>query len=189
MAAREARKPLKPEDFGRFLRWLSANDALAVQEYQVIRSKLIRYFVLKGRSDADVLFDKVVDIVVGKIETCETCPSPLAYCYGVARNVWRAALREHEPDPLEDDIPAPHSFDSRMQEQKLACLDRCLGQLSPADRDVLMGYYRDQGHSKIEIRKQLASGVGGANALRVKMCRTRKHLHVCIDECVKRSAN
>jgi len=33
-------------------------DALAVKEYQVIRSKLIRYFVHKGRSDADELFDR-----------------------------------------------------------------------------------------------------------------------------------
>jgi len=51
-------------------------DALAVKEYQVIRNKLIEYFVHKGRSDADELFDRVVDIVVGKIETCETCPEP-----------------------------------------------------------------------------------------------------------------
>jgi DNA-directed RNA polymerase specialized sigma24 family protein len=189
MVAREARKALKPEDFGRFLRWLSTSDALAVQEYQVIRSKLIRYFVHKGRGDADELFDRVVDIVVGKIETCETCPSPLAYCYGVARNVWRAALREHEPDSLDKDIPAPQNFEDRMVEQKFTCLDRCLGQLSPAERDAVMGYYRDRGHSKIEIRKQLAIGLGGANALRVRMCRTRKQLHFCIVECLKRSAN
>jgi len=189
MAARAARKPLTPEDFGRFLRWLSNSDALAVQEYQVIRSKLILYFVHKGRSDADELFDRVVDIVVGKIESCETCPSPLAYCYGVARNVWRAALREHDPDSLENDVPAPRSFESRMREQELTCLDRCLGQLSPAERDAVMGYYQDRGHGKIEIRKQLANGLGGANALRIRMCRTRKQLHVCIVECLTRSAN
>jgi hypothetical protein len=64
-----------------------------------------------------------------------------------------------------------------------------MGQLSPADRDVIMGYYRDRGHSKIEVRRQLADGLGGANALRVRMCRTRKQLHVCIVECLKRSAN
>jgi hypothetical protein len=189
MAPREARKPLKPEDFGRFLRWLSATDALSVQQYQVIRSKLIRYFVHKGRADADELFDKVVDIVVGKIEACEVCPNPLAYCYGVARNVWRAALREHEPDSLEDDIPAPQSMEARMHEQRLACLDRCLGQISAADREVIMGYYRDAGHSKIERRRQLAGGLGGANALRVRMCRARKQLQVCVVECVNRSAN
>jgi DNA-directed RNA polymerase specialized sigma24 family protein len=189
MVAREAKKPLKPEDFGRFLRWLSPTDALAVQEYQVIRSKLIRYFVHKSRTDADELFDRVVDIVVGKIETCEACPSPLAYCYGVARNVWREALRVNEPVLLEEDIPAPLGFDGRIQEQKLTCLDRCIDQLSPGDRDLIMGYYRDQGHNKIEIRKQLANALGGANALRVKMCRARKQLHVCVVECLKRSAN
>lgn len=189
MAAREARKPLKPEDFGRFLRWLSANDAVAVQEYQVIRSKLIRYFVHKGRADADELFDKVVDIVVGKIEACEVCPNPLAYCYGVARNVWRAALREHEPDSLEDDIAAPPSIEGHMHEQRLSCLDRCLGQIPPGDRAAIMGYYQDAGHSKIENRRHLAGGLGGANALRVRMCRVRKQLHGCVVECVKRSAN
>jgi len=127
--------------------------------------------------------------VVGKIETCETCPEPLAYCYGVARNVWRAALREDEPDSLDMDIPAAQSLEGCMREQKLTCLDRCLGRLSPADRDVIMGYHRDRGHSKIEIRKQLANGMGGPNTLRVRMCRARKQLQVCVVECLERAAS
>src|SRR5450631_1666275 len=86
MTAREAKRTLTPELFGRCLRWLSSNDELAVREYQAIRSKLVRYFTHKGCADPDELFDETVDIVIRKIETCAEFPAPLAYCYGVARN-------------------------------------------------------------------------------------------------------
>src|SRR5438128_12690876 len=101
MVPRGARRALTAEGFGKFLRWLSENDELAVREYQSIRMKLVRYFIHKGCSDPDDLFDKTVDVVVGKIDTCGECPSPLAYCYGVAKNIWRQDLRERKSATLQ----------------------------------------------------------------------------------------
>lgn len=188
MAAQEEKRKLTAEAFGKFLRWLSENDELAVHEYQRIRAKLVRFFVHKGCIDADDLFDKTVDIVVGKIESCTEYPNPLAYCYGVARNVWYQDTRERKSVTLDVDVPSPEHPDPKVHEQELQCLERCLDQLSPGDRDIVSRYH-GEGRDKIERRKLLADVAGGMNALRIKMCRIRKELRICVVACTKRLLN
>jgi hypothetical protein len=189
MTAREAKRTLTPELFGRFLRWLSSNDELAVREYQAIREKLVRYFTHKGCADPDELFDETVDIVIRKIETCAEFPAPLAYCYGVAKNVWRSQRRNVPPVALIEDIASPVDPDRDIREQEARCLERCLDYLSLSDRKLIAGYYQGDRRDKIETRRILADGAGGANALRIKLCRIRKDLRICIVECMKRSVN
>ncbi len=189
MAARGGKRELTPEAFGKFLRWLSEDDELAVREYQSIRKKLVRYFIHKGCTDPDELFDETVDIVVGKIETCAECPSPLNYCYGVAKNVWRQDVRKRKSIALDEDIVSPEHPDAEIHEHELKCLERCMEQLTPGDRDVVTRYHQVQGRDKIETRRLLAVGLGGVNALRIRMCRIRKDLRVCVVDCINRSAN
>jgi DNA-directed RNA polymerase specialized sigma24 family protein len=181
--------PLTPEGFGRFLRWLSANDETAVREYQRVRAKLVRYFTQKGCSDPDALFDKTVDIIVGKIQACEECPYPVAYCYGVAKNVWRQYLRGPKSAPLVDNMVDKRNPYPDGKEQELKCLERCVNRLSSNDRDTITKYYQGQGHDKIETRKLLAEEHGGANALRIRMCRIRKELRACVIECTQHLIN
>lgn len=188
MAAGEGRR-LTPEGFGKFLRWLSPDDETAVREYQTIRKKLIRFFIHKGCSDPDQLFDETIDIVVGKIESCMDCPNPLAYCYGVAKNVWRRSRRRPDPVPINEAIAPPERVDRAMLEQELKCLDHCVARLSENDRQIVTRYHRDQGRTKIDDRKALAAQLGGVNALRIRVCRIRKDLRVCVVDCLKRSAN
>jgi hypothetical protein len=182
-------RDLTPEAFGKFLRWLSADDEQAVQEYQTIRKKLVRYFIHKGCADPDRLFDRVIDIIVGKIEACGECSNPLAYSYGVARNVWREDIREPKSVELVPEFHSGKYFDEGTHELELKCLDGCMNQLSPNDRDVVVRYHQSQGHDKIETRRLLADGFGGVNALRIKMCRIRRDLRACIVDCTKRSIN
>jgi hypothetical protein len=183
---RGEKRTLTPEAFGQFLRWLSKDDALAVQEYQRIRTKLIRFFIHKGCTDADDLFDKTVDIVVAKVESGEEYHNPLAYCYGVARNVWHEDTRERKSVPLEIDVASPEHPDAKPHELELQCLDRCLARLSPGDRDVVTRYHGQHGRDKIRVRQGLADGAGGMNALRIRVCRIRKELRICVVECSKR---
>jgi DNA-directed RNA polymerase specialized sigma24 family protein len=189
MVPRQGKRALTAEDFGRFLRWLSQDDERAVREYQLIRMKLVRYFMHKGCSDPDELFDKTVDIVVGKIDTCGDYASPLAYCYGVAKNIWRQNLREGKSGILDENTALPVYAEPHIHERELRCLDGCLDQLSPNDRDIVTRYYQGQGRDKIEARSRLADGLGGMNALRIRMCRIRKHLRVCVAECIDRWAD
>jgi len=189
MRPRQAKRTLTAEAFGKFLRWLSDNDEMAIREYQVIRTKVVRYFTHKGCLDPDDLFDKTVDIVVGKMDTCEQYSSPLAYCYGVAKNVWRQDLRERRSVTLDENVASPIHADADIHEQELKCLEQCLDLLPPGDRDIVIRYHQGQSHDKIEARKRLADGLGGLNVLRIKMCRIRKDLRVCVAECFQRSAN
>src|SRR6266581_7943067 len=133
MVLRGTRRALTAEAFGKFLRWLSENDEKAVLEYHSIRAKLVRYFVHKGCSDPDDLFDKTIDVVVGKIDTLGECSSPLAYCFGVAKNIWRQALRERKPASLENNVAVPTDPDPQIHEQELKCLEQCMDKLSTSD--------------------------------------------------------
>ena len=190
MVLRGGKKELTPEAFGKFLRWFSEDDVLSVREYQSVRMKLVRYFVHKGCADPDELFDKTVDIVVGKIDTCGNCPSPLAYCYGVAKNIWRQDLRDRKSgSPLDENIARPTHPETEIHEQELKCLEDCMNQLPLSDREVVIRYHQGQGREKIEIRRLLADELGGGNALRIKMCRIRKDLRICVANCVKKFAN
>ena len=189
MVLRGTRRALTAEAFAKFLRWLSENDEKAVLEYHSIRAKLVRYFVHKGCSDPDDLFDKTIDVVVGKIDTLREYSSPLAYCFGVAKNIWRQDLRERKPASLEDNVAVPTHPDPQIHEQELECLEHCMDNLSATDRDVLVRYHQGQGHDKIEARKQLAATLGGVNALRIRMCRIRRTLRICVAACLDQSAN
>jgi len=183
------KRVLTAESFGKFIRWLSPDDELAVREYQSIRRKLVRYFVHKGCPDPDELFDQTVDIIVGKIDAIVERPaSPLAYCYGVAKNVWRQNMRERKPVILDEDPVSPEASDSGVYERELQCLDHCVEQLSASDRDVITRYHHGQGREKIDHRRLLADGLGGMNALRIRVCRIRKDLRTCVTGCVKRWA-
>src|SRR5262252_9203142 len=163
MVLRGTSRALTAEAFGKFLRWLSEDDEKAVLEYQSIRAKLVRYFIHKGCSDPDDLFDKTIDVVVGKIDTLEEYSSPLAYCFGVAKNIWRQDLRQRKPASLEQNMALPIYPNPQIHEQELKCLERCLDQLSASDRNVIVRYHQGQGHEKIETRKRLADGLGGVN--------------------------
>ena len=150
--------------------------------------KLVRYFVHKGCSDPDELFDKTVDVVVGKIDSGGEFSSPVAYCYGVAKNIWRQDLRERKSMTVEDELALPTYSDS-IREHELTCLERCMEQLSPDDRKIVTQYHQGELREKIETRRRLADGVGGANALRIKMCRIRKDLRVCVSDCTSKWVN
>src|SRR5262249_34680487 len=137
-------------------------------------------------------FDKTIDIVIGKIDECGDCPSPAAYCFGVARNIWRQYLRERnlaQPVELEENMASPRRPETSFNEQELKCLEHCVGQLSPGDREIAKQYQQSQGHDKIETRKRLADGHGRLNALTIKICRIRKDRRVCVTGCMNQWAN
>jgi DNA-directed RNA polymerase specialized sigma24 family protein len=190
MIPREPKRSLTPEAFGKFLRCLSSDDEQAVREYQSIRKKLIRYFVNKGCPVSDELFDQTVDIVVGKIEELILIASPLAYCYGVAKNVLRKWVRDRERKNvvLPDDLASPEFADSEAHERELRCLEHCVGQLRPEDQEVVSLYHSSQGREQIETRRALANRIGGTNTLRVRACRIRKNLRSCVVNCLSRAS-
>ena len=188
MATRKIQRSLTAEAFGKFLRWLSDDDEQAVREYQAVRRKLVRYFIHKGCADPDELFDKTVDIVVGKIDLCEGVLSQVAYCHGVARNVWRQSMRENRTVAMTRDFASKEPDESDATEEELRCLEHCVSQLPPEQRELVTRYHGSHGRERIEARRALAQEKRGAIAVRVRACRIRKDLRVCVTDCLARSA-
>lgn len=189
MTQRKSRRQLTPEAFGKFLEWLSGDNLTAVDAYQSLRRRLIRYFGQKACTDPEELFDETVDIMMEKIEQGgEVIVNPIAYCFGIARNVWLQDVRKRRSVSIDRDFASPEPQESSPSEQELECLARCVKQLPPSDRVIITRYHWSQGSEKIETRKVLAAGLGGMNALRIKVCRIRKGLRSCVVDCVNRSA-
>jgi DNA-directed RNA polymerase specialized sigma24 family protein len=185
---KKARAFLTPEDFAQFLRWLSPDPELAIEEYMAVRKKLISFFIRKGCPEADVLFDETVDRVVKKVAEGGIYENRIGFCYGVARNVWKEYVRKPKPGPIAEDIASPSNHDRLSHEQQLQCLEACLEELSARDRDLITRFHRSQGRERIEARKRLAMEHGGDNTLRIKAFRIRNKLRACVNQCVKKSA-
>jgi len=110
---------------------------------------------------------------------------PIAYLNTVAYNLYLAYL-QRLPLPLPDDISErlqEGEDDAAAKERLHECLDRCLEELSPENRDLILKYYQWEKQAKIEFRKKLAAELGvSANALKIRVYHIRKALGVCIEE-------
>src|SRR5215471_13194628 len=112
MTAKPGRKKsttLTPEEFGRFLEWLSADREQAARLYLEIRTKLVKSFIRKGCAHSEELSDETLDRVAMIVnKELEKYSSPIRLSFGVARLVWHEYLREPKEDSLDPDyIPGP----------------------------------------------------------------------------------
>src|SRR5215813_4360463 len=124
---RTVKTEITQEHFARFLEWLSPDSERAGEEYERLRFRLHRFFSLRGCNYADELADETINRVILK-SSAEEIENKLAYCLGVAKNVYRESLRKVRThlDIDEVDIavsvPVQPSFSSD-------CLDKCLEKL------------------------------------------------------------
>jgi DNA-directed RNA polymerase specialized sigma24 family protein len=93
-------------------------------------------------------------------------------------------LPEHfrkKPEPE----PPPQPDESDRKEQLDECLEQCMQQLTSKNRQLILEYYREEKHSKIDHRKELAQRLGIAlNALRIQACRIRSILQQSVFHCL-----
>ena len=67
------------------------------------------------------------------------------------------------------------------------CLRRCLAELSPENRDLILSYYKGEKGEKIKNRKGLKELFGvPASTLRMRALRLRERLQMCAENCVQR---
>jgi len=191
---------LTPLAFNRLLAWLDDGVESHGETYLEMRRRLVSYFDRRNRLSADELADETLNRIGRTLEKAGTITvtPPARYCYVVARFVlledfrrdqlhvrldeprgaWAAAARslsEVEPDEA-----------AVTQEQRLDCLDWCLEQLKPDQRDLVIEYYRDVRRLKIERRRELARRLGiSMNALGIRACRIRAVLETCVDGCCR----
>lgn len=175
--------------FDSLLAWLDPDREQAGRKYEYIRQRLIKIFACRGRNDADELADETINRVTLKAARLaeEYVGDPALYFYGVAQKVYLESLRKraHAAAPP----PAPPAPAPAEAEQEYECLEKCMRELSPANRELILEYYQNDKRQKVEYRKKLAERMGVAqNAVRIRAHRIRQTLQRCVEECLKQGA-
>jgi DNA-directed RNA polymerase specialized sigma24 family protein len=188
---------LTKEAFERLLDQLDQNRDQAGQKYENIRRKLIEFFEARGSESTDEHADETINRVARRITEGEKVENIVNYVYGVARLVWLEALRARHKSTIPLDLaPVPiapnHEELHREQlvkEERFKCFEDCLGDLPVKSRILVVDYYREEAGSKMDHRKRQAEALKmSLNALRLRACRLRNELAVCIENCLERSS-
>ena len=198
MAASRTIWTVTPEAFDSLLHAFDADREHAGRLYENLRRKLLEFFEARGSHTPDEHADETFDRVMRRITEGEKIENPAAYCYGVAKFVWKEASRRRSKEPVELDenlLPSVNGHESELQlardvvEQRLDCLEKCLDHLADETREFIVEYYKEENGVKIEQRKLLAERLSTTlNALRLRASRLRRELGKCTEECVGRSA-
>jgi DNA-directed RNA polymerase specialized sigma24 family protein len=181
--------------FARLLAWLDDGTESRGERYLEMRRRLVSYFDRRNRPAADELADETLNRVARTLEQTGSIATrpPARYCYVIARFVLLEDLRRErrhvgfDETRLRIDVRAGMTElteDLTLREQRLDCLDRCLEQLKPEQRMLIVDYYRDSRRRKIERRRDLADRLGiSMNALAIRACRIRDALLTCLEGC------
>jgi DNA-directed RNA polymerase specialized sigma24 family protein len=182
--------------FDALLKWLDEGINSDGLRYLEIRRRLVAYFDRKNCQAPDELADETFNRVARRLEeegTIET-ETPAKYCYIVARFVFMEYLRAQDKDEAlrQTVLHQPHDTHEdqdrrKIRERMLDCLDRCIGSLDSAQRELILKYYFGKEKVKIENRRALAAELGiTVNALSIRACRIRDKLEGCVKQCVGR---
>jgi DNA-directed RNA polymerase specialized sigma24 family protein len=176
------------------LAWLDDGTESHGERYLEMRRRLGSYFDRRNRPAADELADETLNRVARTLAQGGgiTTRPPARYCYIIARFVLFEDLRRERRHVKFDDtttrvderaIRAELTEEQAVREQRLDCLDRCLEQLKPEQRMLIVEYYRDTGRQKIERRRALADRLSiSMNALAIRTSRIRDTLLTCMEE-------
>lgn len=181
-------RTLTQDLFDDLLSWLDSDRDLAGMEYEDMRRRLIKLFVCRQCHDPESLADETINRVAMKVKQIkDTFVGPRApYFFAVANKIHLEYLR------VKPSIPIPPSLSSATVvdevDPEFTCLEHCLERQTPANRKLVLEYYKGEKRTKIEYRKGLAEQYGIAlNALRIRVHRIRGLLEECVKSCINTS--
>jgi DNA-directed RNA polymerase specialized sigma24 family protein len=176
-------KEVTREKFASFLAWLSPEVESAGEEYERLRFRLCTFFAQRHCRFSDELADETINRVILKSSE-EKIENKLAYCYGVAKNVYRESLRK-ERNHLDIDEVTIAAKAPEEQSVSTECLDKCLAELSPESRNLILDYFSEVKLAKIELHRRISESFEMTQtALRMRIMRIKQKLKVCVQECM-----
>jgi DNA-directed RNA polymerase specialized sigma24 family protein len=184
---------LTRDAFDAFLASLGPDRDLAAGCYLEIRRNLVRLFEWRGCSTPDEYADETINRCARRLGEGEEIRDVATYCIGIGRMLLREMSRDRlkEARPL-DEAPEPRTLPDVMDddgERRIECLRRCVGRLSPENRDLILKYYEGDKGEKIKTRKGLTRLFGlSASTLRMRALRLREGLQLCCEDCLTRAA-
>ena len=161
---------------------LDADPTVAGEKYERLRRALLKFFSWHQIPEADASVDETLDRIARRLDAGHHIDDVPVFAYGVARMVRLERQRKSaavqttsEELLLSQAAPAQHEDIERRD----ACLQRCLAELSPNDRDLIVTYYVGTGRERIDGRARLAAALGlSDNALRHRAQRLRDRLRI-----------
>jgi DNA-directed RNA polymerase specialized sigma24 family protein len=182
---------LTQEAFDGLLACLGPDRDAAASRYLEIRRNLVRLFEWRGCAAPDEYADETINRCARKIGEGEEIRDVATYCIGIARMMLREANRDRSKEARSlDESPEPQSPPNQMAgedaEGRVECLRRCLSQLPPENRDLILAYYQGDKSDKIRNRKGLTDLFGlRASTLRMRALRLREALQQCSENCLR----
>lgn len=176
-------KEVTREKFASFLEWLNPGGEGAGEEYERLRFRLCTFFSQRHCRFPDELADETINRLMLKVVE-EKIENKLAYCYGVAKNVYRESLRKerHHVNVEEVTVAAQAPAERNLSEE---CLDKCLAELPAESQQMLLNYFSEVKQAKVELRLRLSKSFAVTQAaLRVRVMRTKQRLKLCVQECM-----
>src|SRR5262245_41897360 len=178
--------------FDKLLASLGDDREAASGKYLELRNNLMRFFEWRGCPYPEDHADETINRIARKIDEGEEIRNLSGYCIGVARLL----LLEINKDQLKEQRALSEMATSQVYEaeasesdEQLDCLRSCLQNLSPENRELIVGYYQGEKGEKIESRKRLTERFKvSVNTLRMRALRLRERLQVCLQDCVKNGA-
>jgi len=182
--------------FQRLLAWLDEGTDSEGARYLDIHDRLAHYFARRNCFAPHDLADETLNRVARRLEERGSIDDvePAHYCYIMAKFVLLEALRHSErqrsvSDELRGTEPLQTGREddsSEERERTMACLERCLSARSPAERALILDYYRSESGTASAGRKRLADRLGlTANSLAIRAWRIRSRLEACVRACLE----
>lgn len=171
------------EKFASFLAWLAPEAESAGEEYERLRFRLCTFFSQRRCRFPEELADETINRVILKVGEVHI-ENKLAYFYGVAKNVYRESLRnEHSSVNIDEVHVAAH--EPAEPDFSAECLDRCLAELSPESRNLILEYFSEVRLAKIELHRRISESFQlTQTALRMRVMRIKQKLKICVRECM-----
>ncbi len=186
-------RELTAQAFIRLLERLGDDEDQAAKKYEDLRHTLIRSFEWRGAPFPEEHADETFNRLARKLDEGVEIRNIAVYSYEVARLVWLETLKGYhnrrEPlDEIEHEPIAPDtSGEVAEKEARLNCLDDCLDALPGENRDLIMEYYVDEKHGRIDRRRDLAERLGlRRDALANRAQRLRDKLEQCVTRCLRK---
>jgi DNA-directed RNA polymerase specialized sigma24 family protein len=119
---REIRKDtLTLDAFNAFLTWLSPQKIEDGEAYEKARHRLIIFFASRQCREPESLADKTIDIAILKMAEIPAEAQPIAYLFGIARNVFREYLRDIEKEQTASATSQRYQHYSQLEVERHHC--------------------------------------------------------------------
>src|SRR5215475_10281818 len=175
-------RDITDEDLNKFLSWLDPDGEESGRKYREIHRCLTGIFIRRGYVNAEEMADQAIDRVIHRIARDDSfeCADRIPYC---VKDAYNLHIERQRKKPLVLESPAVDANPDAEKED--LCLEHCLSQFQPDQRNLILAYYRDDKRAKIDCRKNLAEELGMTiEDLRLKIHRIKAKLRPCVKDCL-----